>query len=115
VLLNGDRELLPGISVKVFPGHTANMQAVIIQSGGGGNQKKTACYISDLIPTSNHLDLTWVMAFDLFPLETIESRKTYYERAIPERWLTVFTHDDATPWGYIEKGERGRLGLAKLT
>ncbi len=115
VLLNGDVELLPGISVKVFPGHTANMQAVIIESGGGGSEKKTACYISDLIPTSNHLDLTWVMAFDLFPLETIESRKKYYAQAIPERWLTVFTHDDQTPWGCIEKGERGRLGLAKLT
>ena len=115
VLLTGDHELLPGISVKVFPGHTANMQAVIIEGGGGGSEKKTACYISDLIPTSNHLDLTWVMAFDLFPLETIESRKKYYAQAIPERWLTVFTHDDQTPWGYIEKGERGRLVLAKVT
>ena len=118
VLLNGDQELSPGISVLVFPGHTANMQAVIIESGGesgGGNNKKTACYISDLIATSHHLDLTWVMAFDLFPLETIESRKKYYAQAIPERWLTVFTHDDATPWGYVERGERRRLGLAKLT
>lgn len=113
-LLKGDRELAPGISVKVFPGHTANMQAVIVESGGGGNEKKTACYISDLIPTSNHLDLTWVMAFDLFPLETIESRKKYYAQAIPEKWLTVFTHDDQTPWGYVERGERGRLGLKAL-
>jgi glyoxylase-like metal-dependent hydrolase (beta-lactamase superfamily II) len=119
VLLNGDQELSPGISVKVFPGHTANMQAVIIESsgesGGGGSEKKKACYISDLIPTSNHLDVTWVMAFDLFPLETIESRKKYYAQAIPERWLTVFTHDDATPWGYVERGERGRLALKKPT
>jgi glyoxylase-like metal-dependent hydrolase (beta-lactamase superfamily II) len=119
VLLNGDLELLPGISVKVFPGHTANMQAVIIESGGesggGGNGKKTACYISDLIPTSAHLDLTWVTAFDLFPLETIESRKKYYAQAIPERWLTVFTHDDQTPWGYVERGERGKVKLKTLT
>jgi len=43
VLLNGDTELSPGISVKVFPGHTANMQAVILESGGGGNEKKKAC------------------------------------------------------------------------
>jgi glyoxylase-like metal-dependent hydrolase (beta-lactamase superfamily II) len=118
VLLNGDQELAPGISVKVFPGHTANMQAVILESGAdnmnGGTGKKTACYISDLIPTSAHLDLTWVMAFDLFPLETIESRKKYYARAIPEKWLTVFTHDDATPWGYVEHGERGRLELKIL-
>ena len=110
VLLNGDVELLPGISVKVFPGHTANMQAVIVENGG-----KTACYISDLIPTSAHLDLTWVTAFDLFPLETIESRKKYYAQAIPERWLTVFTHDDQTPWGYVERGERGKLKLKTLT
>ena len=119
VLLNGDQELSPGISVKVFPGHTANMQAVIIESGGesagGGNGKKTACYISDLIPTSAHLDITWVTAFDLFPLETIESRKKYYAQAIPERWLTVFTHDDQTPWGYVEPGERGKVKLKTLT
>ncbi len=113
VLLDGDREIVPGISVKVFPGHTAHMQAVIVESGGG-NERKTACYISDLIPTSHHLDLTWVMAFDLFPLETIVSRKKYYAQAIAERWLTVFTHDDQTPWGYVERGDRGRLGLAKV-
>ena len=109
-LLQGDQELLPGISVKVYPGHTRHMQAVMLKSQG-----KRACYVSDLIPTTAHLDLTWVMAFDLFPLETIESRKKYYAQAIPERWLTVFTHDDETPWGYIEKGKRGRLDLAKLT
>ncbi len=78
-------------------------------------QRKKACYISDLIATAAHLDLTWVMAFDLFPLETIESRKKYYAQAIPERWLTVFTHDDAMPWGYVERGERGRLALKKPT
>jgi glyoxylase-like metal-dependent hydrolase (beta-lactamase superfamily II) len=109
VLLSGDLVLLPGISVKVFPGHTANMQAVIVESGG-----KKACYVSDLIPTSAHLPPTWVMSFDLFPLQTIESRKRYYAQAIPEKWLTVFTHDAQTPWGYVEKGEKGKLGLRQL-
>ncbi|MGA3107049.1 MAG: MBL fold metallo-hydrolase [Terriglobales bacterium] len=108
VLLDGDQELLPGISVKVFPGHTTSMQAVIVESGG-----KRACYISDLIPTSNHLDITWAMAFDLFPLQTIESRKKYYAKAIPEKWLTVFTHDDQAPWGYVERGDRGKLILVR--
>jgi len=106
MLLNGDLEILPGISVKVFPGHTANMQAVLIESHG-----KKACYISDLLPTSNHLDVTWVMAFDVLPLQSIESRKRYYASAIPEGWLTVFTHDHEVPWGYVERGERGRLAL----
>jgi glyoxylase-like metal-dependent hydrolase (beta-lactamase superfamily II) len=106
-LLRGDREIVPGISVRVFPGHTQHMQAVIIKSGG-----QTACYISDLIPTSAHLDLTWGMAFDLLPLQTIESRKRYYAQAVPEKWLTMFTHDPNTPWAYIEKDERGKM-LAK--
>jgi glyoxylase-like metal-dependent hydrolase (beta-lactamase superfamily II) len=103
-LLHGDTEIVPGISVQVFPGHTRDMQAVIIESGG-----QTACYISDLIPTSAHLDLNWVMAFDLYPVESIESRKRYYSRAIPERWLTMFTHDPNIPWGYLEKDEKGKI------
>jgi glyoxylase-like metal-dependent hydrolase (beta-lactamase superfamily II) len=114
VLVNGDLELFPGIWVRVFPGHTASMQAVVIQSsenGDGVNAQKTACYISDLIPTSAHLDLTWGMAFDLDPMKTIESRKKYYAQAIPEKWLTVFTHDHRTPWGYVERCERAKLVL----
>jgi glyoxylase-like metal-dependent hydrolase (beta-lactamase superfamily II) len=107
-LLRGNQEILPGISVEVFPGHTRDMQAVLIQSGG-----QTACYISDLIPTSAHVDLNWVMAFDLYPMDTIESRKRYYSRAIPEKWLTVFTHDPELPWGYVEKDERGRFVLSR--
>jgi len=103
-LLRGDQEIVPGISAKVFPGHTRDMQAIIIESGG-----QTACYISDLIPTSAHVDLNWVMSFDLYPLETIESRKRYYSRAIPEKWLTMFTHDPATPWAYLERDDRGKI------
>jgi glyoxylase-like metal-dependent hydrolase (beta-lactamase superfamily II) len=102
-LLEGDREIAPGISVRVFPGHTRHMQAVVMESGG-----KTACYISDLMPTSAHLDLTWVMAYDVYPLDTIQSKKRYYEQALPERWLTVFTHDHAVPWAYVER-EGGKL------
>jgi len=109
-LLRGDQEIVPGVSVKVFPGHTETMQAIILQSGG-----KTACYISDLIPTTAHLDLTWGMAFDLFPVQTIESKKKYYARAIAERWLTMFTHDPLVPWGYVEKDERGKMVVRHAT
>jgi glyoxylase-like metal-dependent hydrolase (beta-lactamase superfamily II) len=109
-LLQGEQEIIPGISVKVFPGHTRDMQAVIIQSSG-----QTACYISDLIPTSAHIELNWVMSFDLYPLETIESRRRYYSRAIPERWLTVFTHDPEIPWAYVEKDDRGKMFAKKAT
>jgi glyoxylase-like metal-dependent hydrolase (beta-lactamase superfamily II) len=97
-LLNGAAEIIPGISVDVYPGHTRNMQAVFICSGG-----KTACYISDLIPTTWHTEATWVMAYDLFPLEVIENRKRYYSQAVPEHWLTIFTHDPEIPWAWLER------------
>jgi glyoxylase-like metal-dependent hydrolase (beta-lactamase superfamily II) len=103
-LLRGDQQVVPGISVEVFPGHTRDMQAIIVKSGG-----HTACYISDLIPTSAHLELNWVMAFDLYPLETVESRSRYYARALPEKWLTMFTHDPNIPWGYVERERIGKL------
>ena len=103
-LLDGNLEIVPGISVEVFPGHTRDLQAVLIQSGG-----KTVCYISDLIPTSAHLELNWVMAFDLYPVESIESRKRYYARAIPDRWVTAFTHDPDVPWAYVERDEKGKM------
>ena len=103
-LLRGDAEIVPGISVRVYPGHTRDMQAILVQSGG-----KTACYISDLIPTSAHLDLNWVMSYDLYPIETIESRKRYYAQALPEKWLTMFTHDAKLPWAYVVKDEKGKM------
>ena len=134
-LLKGGEEIVPGISVETFPGHTAHMLAVIIQSPSGakaptsldssGTAKAvpfpfagagtpvrtstTACYISDLIPTTAHIDITWGMGFDLYPLDTIESKKRYYAQAIPEKWLTVFTHDPKTPWAYVEKDEAGKM------
>ena len=108
-LLRGNQEIVPGISVQVFPGHTRDMQAVVIQSQG-----KTACYISDLVPTSAHIEVHWVMSFDLYPLETIESRKRYYARAIPEKWLTMFTHDPEIPWAYVQKDERGKIVAPKF-
>jgi glyoxylase-like metal-dependent hydrolase (beta-lactamase superfamily II) len=107
-LLKGGEEIVPGISVRTFPGHTAHMQAVMVQSGG-----KTACYISDLIPTTAHIDLAWGMSFDLYPLETIESKKRYYTQSISENWLTVFTHDPSTPWAHLEREKNGKLAARR--
>jgi glyoxylase-like metal-dependent hydrolase (beta-lactamase superfamily II) len=102
-LLSGDQEIVPGVSVETIPGHTRHMWAVMVRSGG-----KTACYISDLIATTWHLEPTWVMAYDLFPLEAIENRKKYYERAVPGQWLTMFTHDPNVPWAHITS-ENGKF------
>lgn len=97
-LLEGDRELLPGISVEVFPGHTRGLQVVLVRSAG-----ETACYVSDLIPTHWHVKPSWVMGFDLFPLESIDNKHRLLERAVRERWMLVFTHDPEHAWGYVEQ------------
>jgi len=96
-------EIVPGISVECYPGHTAQLLAVNIDSAG-----RRACYISDLIPTSAHLDITWVMGYDLYPLTCIEQRKRFYSRAIPEQWLVLFTHDHHTPMGRIRWNAKGK-------
>jgi glyoxylase-like metal-dependent hydrolase (beta-lactamase superfamily II) len=105
-LLEGGETILPGISVETFPGHTRSMVAIHIESEG-----QRACYISDLIPTTNHLDLTWGMSFDLFPLETIENKKRFYARAIPEKWMVIFTHDPKVPVARVERTPEERLSF----
>ena len=102
-LIAGERKISAGISVRLYPGHTRDMQAVLISSGG-----QTACYISDLIPMSHHLDIAWVMGYDLFPTETMEQKKRFYAEAIPNRWLVVFTHDHAVPFAYLDRGADGK-------
>jgi len=101
--IQSDPEIVPGISVELFPGHTRQLMGIHIESEG-----QHACYISDLIPTTAHLDPTWVMGYDLDPLESIEQKKRFYQRAIPEKWLVLFTHDHHIPMATIEWGERGK-------
>jgi glyoxylase-like metal-dependent hydrolase (beta-lactamase superfamily II) len=96
-------EIVTGISVEVYPGHTAQLMAVNIDSNG-----HRGCYISDLIPTSAHIDPTWVMGYDLDPVTCIEQRKRFLARAIPEEWLVLFTHDHHVPMGYIGVNEKGK-------
>jgi glyoxylase-like metal-dependent hydrolase (beta-lactamase superfamily II) len=108
-LVEHAQEIVPGISVEMFPGHTAQLMAIHIDSCG-----QRATYISDLIPTSAHLDPTWVMGYDLDPLTCIEQRKRFYQRAIPEKWLVLFTHDHHTPMGYVTLNEKGKPVLTSV-
>ena len=105
-LVKDDREIIPGISVRTIPGHTRYMQVVMIESQG-----QKACYVSDLVPTAMHLDLLWLMAYDLFPMEAIANKKRLYDEAIPGRWLLIFTHDPANAWGYVKERGHGKYAL----
>ncbi len=101
-------EIVPGISVEEFPGHTAQMMGIHIESTSHGGAAEHACYIGDLIPTAHHLDPTWVIAYDLDPVRCIAERKRFYERAIPEEWVVLFTHDHHMPAARVRWNEKGK-------
>jgi glyoxylase-like metal-dependent hydrolase (beta-lactamase superfamily II) len=107
VTIQTSTEIVPGVRVEAFPGHTASMLAVHLES-----QSEHACYIGDLIPTHHHLDPTWVMGYDLDPLTCIAQRKRFLAQAIPERWLVLFTHDHQVPAAYVEWNEKGKPVVA---
>jgi glyoxylase-like metal-dependent hydrolase (beta-lactamase superfamily II) len=96
-------EIVPGIWVETLPGHTPDVLGVHIESGG-----EHACYVSDLIPTSRHLDPTWVMGFDLDPLLCIEEKKKFLARAIDGNWLVLFTHDHQVPAARLRWNDKGK-------
>jgi glyoxylase-like metal-dependent hydrolase (beta-lactamase superfamily II) len=99
--LEGDVEVVPGISVRRTPGHTPHHQSVLLRSAG-----ETACYLGDVAPTMAHLPLPWIMGYDVEPLLTLESKRTLLAQAAEERWLLVSTHDPAVPWGYATRGDK---------
>jgi len=89
-LVDGEAEPVPGIRCLPTPGHVPFHQSVLIESGG-----ERACFLADLVPTSAHLPLPWIMGYDLQPLVTLESKRQLYRRAEAEGWLLVFEHDPA--------------------
>jgi glyoxylase-like metal-dependent hydrolase (beta-lactamase superfamily II) len=90
--LDGAAEIIPGIRVEVVPGHVRELQCVWIESEG-----ESACFVSDLVPTVAHLPYPWIMAFDLYPMDTLDNKKRLLPRLASERALVVFPHDTATP------------------
>ncbi len=95
-LLEGDREILPGIRVEVVPGHTGHMQCVRIESRG-----ERAYFISDLVATRHHLPYTWIMSLDLYPMETLANRKRLLPQLADGRTLVIFPHDAEAPWARL--------------
>jgi glyoxylase-like metal-dependent hydrolase (beta-lactamase superfamily II) len=100
--LEGEADVVPGISVVPTPGHTPHHQSVLVRSAG-----RTACFLADLVPTMAHLPLPWIMGYDVEPLVTLESKRALLKRAADERWLLVSTHDPAVPWGFLAPDGKG--------
>lgn len=96
VFLEGAHEVVPGVRVELAPGHIRDMQCVWVESQG-----KSACFISDLVPTRAHIPLPWIMAFDLYPMDTLASKKRLLPQLAENHTLIVFPHDAEVPWGKL--------------
>ena len=95
-LIEGEQEIVPGISVFMSPGHVPFHQSVLIDGGS-----EIACFLGDVCPTSAHLPLPWIMGYDVEPLLTMESKRSLLKRAEEERWLLIFEHDPTVAWGRL--------------
>ncbi len=99
--MDGDGEVVPGVRVRRTGGHTRCHQIVYIESGG-----KTAVFAADLIPTTAHVDVPWIMAYDLYPMETLEFKRAFVKEAIEREYLIFFEHDPAVAAGYVRQKDK---------
>ena len=107
--LQGDTELLPGITAVVTAGHTRCHQGVKIESEG-----KAAFFLGDLIPTVSHLPLPYIMGYDLSPIQTLETKRWVLDRAFEQHWLLLFEHDPLVQAGQIGKDQEGKYVLHEV-
>ncbi len=106
-LIEGEQEIVPGIRVLPTPGHVPFHQGVLLESKG-----ERAFFLGDLVPTTAHLPLPWIMGYDVEPLVTLETKRRVLARALTEEWLLIFEHDATHPWGRLEHDGKA-YGLAR--
>jgi glyoxylase-like metal-dependent hydrolase (beta-lactamase superfamily II) len=99
----GDGELLPGISVWRTGGHTRHHHLIRIDSGG-----RTAIFPADLLPMTAHLDLPWIMGYDLYPMDTLAYKREFLREAIAREYVIFFEHDPAVAAGVIREKDGKR-------
>jgi len=101
-LLDGDNDVLPGISVRLTPGHVPFHQVVMLRNRG-----ETALFVGDLFPTTAHLPLPWIMGYDLEPLRTLESKRAILNEAVAGGWRLIFEHDSQTAMATAVRDGKG--------
>ncbi len=86
--VDGEHEVIPGVTLRDAPGHTDHLQVVTVTGGG-----RTVLFTADLFPFASHLKPHYVPALDIDPRRTMESRRRYLERITGDGWLLLFQHD----------------------
>jgi glyoxylase-like metal-dependent hydrolase (beta-lactamase superfamily II) len=99
--MDGDGEVMPGVRVRRTGGHTRWHQIVYLESGG-----KTAVFAADLMPTMAHVDVPWIMGYDLYPMETLEFKRAFVREAVEREYVIFFEHDPQIAAGFIRERDR---------
>ena len=95
-------EFQPGVRVRFAHGHTDAMMLPEIEYKG-----KTIVYMADLLPSTGHLPLPYVMAYDMFPLKTLEEKKSFLTEAVEKEYILYLEHDSVTECCTLQQTEKG--------
>ena len=98
----GLTDFTKNISFRFSFGHTEAMMLPQIQNAG-----KTLVYMADLIPSSAHIPMPYVMAYDMFPLTTLLEKKSFLEEAVENDYILVFEHDPLIECCTVHKTDKG--------
>lgn len=96
--MEGDGDVMPGVRAIRTGGHTQHHTMIAIESRG-----RTAVFAADLMPTAAHVDVPWIMAYDLYPMETLAFKRGFVREAIDREYLVFFEHDPAIVAGVIRE------------
>ncbi len=96
---DGERELLPGVTVVPTGGHSAGHQAIIVRGAGAGGQ--TLGFFGDLLMRPWAANPRWVTAFDDFPLDSVARKVELFTQAADEGWIVALSHEQSRPIGRL--------------
>lgn len=95
-------EFHPGVNIRFAYGHTDAMMLPQIKY-----KDKTIVYMADLLPSVGHLPLPYVMAYDMFPLQTLTEKKAFLDEAIANDYILYLEHDSVNECCTLQQTERG--------
>lgn len=95
-LIDGDAEIVHGIKVRMTGGHTRSHSIVEIESEG-----QKAIFLADLIPTSSHIKVPYVMGYDLYPADTADYKEKLLMEAAEGNYLLIFEHSPRSKVGRV--------------
>lgn len=98
-LLDGDTRVTDEVRCTITRGHTRAHQSVLVESAG-----HKALFIGDIAARTVYLErLAWIPAFDVEPLETLETKRRMRDWAVEEGALLIFQHDPFVTMGCMRK------------